>query len=113
VKAKVKRSRTIEHSVEITTTVSVEASSEIKYTDFLSQSVKKEIEHRQGQNYRESETLEYEVELDGSIGSSYTLVWIDSFCKGTIEFTHGDKVGRTPFRFRAQTDLQVTPDAAV
>jgi hypothetical protein len=111
VTAKVKRSRTIEHSVSLTTTESVETNSTHTYTEFLSQSIKKEMEQKQGRNYQESETLEYEVELDGSKGSAYTLLWIDSFCKGTIEFTHTDRIDRIPFRFRTQTDLQVTPDA--
>lgn len=110
VTAKVKRSRTIEHLVEITTTITVESNSTMTYTDFLTQSIRKEIEQKQGNSYRESETLEYEVELDGTKGNSYTLIWVDSFCTGTIEFTHGDKVDRTPFRFRTQTDLQVVPD---
>ena len=111
VTAKVKRSRTIEHSVNLTTSESVETSSTHAYTEFLSQSVKKEIEQKHGRNYQESETLEYEVELDGSQGSSYTLIWIDSFCKGIIEFSHTDRIDRVPFRFRTQTDLQVTPNA--
>jgi hypothetical protein len=111
VTAKVRRSRTIEHSVNLTTTESLEASSTQVYTEFLSQTVKNEIEQKSGRGYSESETLEYEVELDGSKGTSYTLLWIDSFCTGTIEFSHSDRIDRVPFRFRTQTDLQVTPDA--
>ena len=111
VTAKVKRSRTVEHSVSLTTTEGLETSSTHVYTEFLSQTVKKELEQKHGRSYSESETLEYEVELDGNQGSSFTLLWIDSFCKGTIEFSHTDRVDRVPFRFRTQTDLQVTPNA--
>lgn len=111
VTAKVKRSRTIEHSVNLTTTESLETSSTRVYTEFLSQTVKREVEQKHGRSYNESETLEYEVELNGSKGTSYTLLWIDSFCTGTIEFSHSDRIDRIPFRFRTQTDLQVTPDA--
>jgi hypothetical protein len=111
VTAKVKRSRTIEHSVNLTTTESLETSSTQVYTEFLSQTVKREVEQKHGRSYNESETLEYEVELDGSKGTSHTLLWIDSFCTRTIEFSHSNRIDRVPFRFRTQTDLQVTPDA--
>ncbi len=110
VTAKVKRSRTVEHAVSLTATESMETSTTNNYSEFLSQSIKKEVEQKQGSNYQESETLEYEVELDGSKGSSYSLIWIDSFCTGTIEFTHADRIDRVPFKFRTQTELQVTPD---
>lgn len=110
VTAKVKRSRTIEHSVNLSTTEGLETSSTHVYTEFLSQSVKKEIEQKHGRGYSESETVEYEVELDGNQSASYTLLWIDSFCKGTIEYSHSNRINRVPFRFRTQTDLQVTPN---
>jgi hypothetical protein len=111
VTAKVRRSRTIEHSVSLKDTESEGTSSTVVYTEFLRQTVKKEVEREHDRSYKESETLEYEVELDGSKGTHYVLVWVDSFCKGTIEFSHADRIDRIPFRFRTQTDLQVTPDA--
>jgi hypothetical protein len=94
--------------VSLETSESLESSSTQNYTEFLSQSIRREIEQKHGRSYHEVETLEYEVELDGSRGTSYTLLWIDSFCKGTIEFAHTDRIDRVPFRFRTQTDLQVT-----
>jgi hypothetical protein len=112
VTASVKRSRTIEHSVNLTTTSSVESSTTQTYTEFLCHTVKEKFEQQHGRGYQESETLEYEVRLDGNQSGSYTLTWVDSYCTGTIEFTHADKIDRRPFRFRTKTELQVTPAAA-
>jgi hypothetical protein len=109
VTAKVKRSRTIEYSVSFTTSKTLGETATQTYADFLSQTVKSEVEQRHGRSYQERETLEYEVELDGSKGTSYKLLWIDTFCNGTIEFSHSDEEEAVPFRFRTQTELQVTP----
>lgn len=109
VKATVKRSRTIERTVSIEWSTSSETAFSIGEKDFLYKSVREQIEKKSGKSYKESETVEYEVELDGSQSNKYSLIWVDTFCRGTVEFLHGNKTETLPFEFREQTDLQVTP----
>lgn len=109
VKASIKRSRTIERTVSIEWTNSSETAFSMGEKDFLYKSVREQIERKSGKSYKESETVEYEVELDGSKSHKYSLIWVDTFCRGTAEFLHGNKTETLPFEFREQTDLQVTP----
>ena len=109
VKIKVKRSRTVEHTVEVNWTITGEARLEAGFKQILSGSIRGEISRQQGQSAVESETVEYEVELDGEKGLRYRLQWTDIWRNGTAEFLHGGVTHQTPFRYRERSELAVLP----
>jgi hypothetical protein len=106
---KVKRSRTIERTVEINWKVvgSVELSAGIK--ELISMSIIGEIERMQGHSFKQSETLEYEVELNGDKSSRYKLSWIDVWQTGALEYPIDNKTKVVPFRFNETSELKVSP----
>jgi len=106
---KVKRSRTIEHTVEIDWSVASEGRFDIGIKQMLSGSIRGEISRKQGRSSKESETMEYQIELSGDIRSQYRLVWTDIWRKGIVEFTHERTTHLAPFRFRERTELEVVP----
>ena len=107
VKIRVKRSRVVEHTVEVDWTVGGEASIEVGFKSIVSGSIRGEVSQKQGRTTTESETVEYEVEIDGDQSSSYTLRWTDIWCKGLAEFIHGGAIRRVPFRYRDRSELEV------
>jgi hypothetical protein len=106
---KVKRSRTIEHTVDIDWQVSGGISIESGIKPIISASIRGEIGQRQGRTYQESETLEYEVALNGETSTRYRLIWTDVWRKGVAEFQIGYRTQVLPFRFREWTKLDVHP----
>jgi hypothetical protein len=97
----VKRSRTIEHTIDI--------SGKIGLQPIISASVRGEIERRGGQARLERETVEYEVALNGQQSEQYELEWTDIWCKGIVEFENAGKTEVLPFRFQERTELEVKP----
>ena len=111
VKIKVKRSRKVEHTLEVDWTVAGEARLEAGFKQILSGSIRGEISQKQGQSVTESETVEYEVEIDGEKGCRYRLIWTDIWRKGIAEFSHGSATHMAPFRYRERSELEVVPVA--
>jgi hypothetical protein len=107
VKIRVKRSRVVEHTVEVDWTVGGEASLEVGFKSIVSGSIRGEVSQKQGRTTTESETVEYEVEIDGDQSSSYSLRWTDIWCKGAAEFMQGGAIRRVPFRYRDRSELEV------
>ena len=60
---KVSRSRTVEHSVAVSWRR--EIGTEIGFQQFIKASIREELERRLGRTYQETETIAYEVELNG------------------------------------------------
>jgi hypothetical protein len=106
---KVKRSRTIEHTVDIDWQMSGGINIDSGFKPIISASVRGEIGQRQGRTYQESETLEYEVALNGETSTRYRLIWTDMWRKGVAEFQIGYRTQVLPFRFREWTKLDVYP----
>lgn len=106
---KVKRSRTIEHTVSIDWQLTSNVSVESGFKPFISASIRGEIGQAQGRTYQESETLEYEVALSGETNTRYRLTWTDVWRKGMAEFQIGKDNQVLPFRFREWTKLDVFP----
>jgi DNA-directed RNA polymerase subunit RPC12/RpoP len=109
VKITVKRSRTVEHTVDVSWGELKGGSLNLGLKDFFGISIKSEIEKKRGRSYKESETIEYEVELNGDKVSQYNLVWADIWCKGFIEITINNTTQMLPFRFRDSSELEVIP----
>ena len=104
----VKRSRTIEHAVEIDRKVSGGANTDVGLKQILSASIRGEIEKRQGYSYQESETIEYEIELSGEKNNLYRLIWTDVWRKGYVKL-QDEAFEKLPFRFRERAELEVLP----
>lgn len=107
VKITVKRSRTVEHTVDVSWGDLKGGSLDLGLKDIFGISIKGEIEKKRGRSYKESETIEYEVELNGEKVSQYNLVWTDIWCKGFIELTINNTTQMLPFRFRDSSELEV------
>lgn len=104
---KVKRSRTIEHTMSIDWDTTQEGGVEAGLKQILSISIRRQIEQKQGRSYQQSETIEYEVELNGDNSREYTLVWTDAWRKGIVEIKQGKVTKLLPFKFRERTELEV------
>jgi len=104
----IKRSRTIDRSVSLHTSTTNETTMSVTELDVFTKSVRKAVEENSGSTYRESETIEHEVQLDGTNRGEYTLMWVDTYCDGRVTFLRGDRTETIPFAFREQTELQVT-----
>jgi hypothetical protein len=118
VNIKVTRTRTIEHTVELSEKTQTTLSSDAGIASGvfnMKLSIAHAIEKQQGRTYSENETMEYQVELHGDQESSkYTLLWTEHWRTGVAEVE--DKRGRTivlgPIRFREGAALEVQRDDA-
>jgi hypothetical protein len=104
----IKRSRTIDRSISLQTSVTSETTFSVTELDVFTRSVRKAVEEKSGSTFRETETIEHEIHLDGNQRNEYTLVWVDTFCDGRIDCVRGDHTESVPFALREQTELQVT-----
>ena len=107
-KISIKRARTIDRSVSLQTSTTAETTFSVTELDVFTKTVRKAVEEKSGSTYRESETIEHEVQLDGSHRDEYTLVWVDTYCDGKVDYVRGDRTETIPFAFREQTELQVS-----
>jgi hypothetical protein len=103
----VKRSRTLQHTVHIEWNHLGEAHLQVGWKEIISASVRGEIERRYTRDHQESETIEYEITLDGKVSSRYELVWIETWRKGWIETINQKSTTKLPFQFREKTELSV------
>lgn len=105
----VKRSRAIEHTVDVNWQISSGGEVEVGLQPVIKTVVRSEIEKAQGRTYQESETMEYEIELDGEINNRYTLTWTDTWLMGNTEIQQGNTTRILPFQFREYSELEVNP----
>lgn len=103
----IKRSRTIEHNVNIETKGLGELKVDADLLDFLKGSVRVQIERLSGKSYKQSEVLEHKISLDGNKARQYKLVWYDKIRTGLAEFKVDNKSATVPFTFREWEDLDV------
>ena len=107
VKITVRRSRTIEHTLDITLRNLKGENLNLGFKDIIGASILTEVERQRGRSYTTSEKLEYEVELSGDNACEYSLIWTDVWCTGTIKFTTNVITQVLPFRFRERSELEV------
>lgn len=106
VKVRVKRSRTVEHTIDVEWLRA--HSLEVGVKNMIHASILSEIQKARRKAYKDSETIEYEVELDGEQSNQYLLIWLDIWCKGFIEITLDGTTQFSPFRFREGSELCIT-----
>jgi len=106
---KVKRSRTIEHTININWSTTRGGSFDLGIKEIVGASINGEITQAKGRTYQQSETMEYEVELNGEKSNRYQLVWVDIWRKGFAELIQGNQTQVVPFQFRELTELRVIP----
>lgn len=107
VTVKVKRSRSVEHTVEVDWNVVGSAQIDAGFKAILSGSIKGEISKKQGRSTSETEEMEYEVELDGKECNQYQLSWTDVWRDGTVEFMHEGRSSVAQFRYHERAELDV------
>jgi hypothetical protein len=106
----VRRSRTIEHTIDVKWTITSERNLELGIKPVVSASIRREIENVRGSTFKESETREDSVELSGGRkGRKYKLIWVDLWHKGVAEVSQGGMTWMLPFRFLEETKLEVIP----
>ncbi|MHC5861872.1 hypothetical protein [Nostoc sp.] len=103
---KVTRSRTFEHTLDLNWNDELGGQFEVGLKDLISASIQKKIERQQGRGYKESETVSYEIELNGTTAAKYQLIWTDIWQQGTVQFPE-NKGSVIPFRFRERAELEV------
>ncbi len=106
---RVKRSRTVQHTISVNWNVSGELSGSASVVTVVNLSIKSAIEKSKETTYEESETVEYEVELNGSASTSYKLVWSDIWRSGTVQVEANHKMHAIPFEYRDRSELNVIP----
>ncbi|WP_169158003.1 zinc ribbon domain-containing protein [Brasilonema bromeliae] len=105
----VKRSRVIEHSIDINWQFSSGIEIELGLQPIIKTVVRGEIEKAQGRKYQESETIEYEIELSGETSNRYSLTWTDIWLTGKTEIQQSNTTRILPFQFREYSELEVAP----
>jgi hypothetical protein len=104
----IRRSRTIEHSVEIGHSTHKEVEAGLRNTVIAE--VRKAIEKVHMRKYQETETVECEVTLNGDKANQYALVWYDVLLTGKVDLKVGWlKKIVLPVEFRQATEIEVIP----
>lgn len=109
VTVKVRRVRIVEHSVNIEWSSAITSKGEIGIKQLVSASIQGEIQKVKGYILQQTESMEYEITLDGEKHSQYQLVWMDVWLKGIAEINEGINSYQQPFQFRDRAELKVVP----
>lgn len=107
-KRTIKRTRTIERSVSVTETDSVEKSIAAKISIFSGE-IRAKIEKSRSTTYKETEMIEQAVEIDGKELPKARLVWVERTVKGKATVSIDGKETEVPFTFRESLELRVKP----
>ena len=105
----VRRSRTVEHTIEVDWRASLEIGLEAGIKEIVSASIRSEVEKTQGHAYKQSETVEYEVQLNGEKHNRYKLIWTDIWRTGAVDIKTRIMNCSLPFELRMQAELEVVP----
>jgi hypothetical protein len=105
-KRTIKRSRTIERSVSVTDAESVEREFAVKVVLF-SGAIRSKLERTRNTTYKESETIEQAVEIDGKELPKAKLVWKESSLRGKATVLVDGKLAVVPFSFPENLELHV------
>ena len=106
---KVKRTRTIEHTINIEWSTTIAGKGEVGIKQLVSASIQGEIQRVKGYVSQQSESMEYEVTLDGDKHTQYKLIWMDVWLKGIAEIQDGNLNHQQLFQFRDRAELKVVP----
>lgn len=100
-----KRSRTIERSISLTESKSLEVTAGIDLK-IISSTIRGEIERQLSQTYRQIETVERSIEIDGNTLPRVRLVWIERYRRGTARGVFGSTESDLPFYFPLELELR-------
>ena len=104
----IERSRTIEHSVTLSSDDSLEKLVKINVFTLIEGAIRSKLEKQLSQTFKESETYRVSVELDGSKAQKWRLIWFDRVKKGVAKYTDGEgKAHPLHFRFPLDSTLEV------
>lgn len=104
VKVKVRRNKTVSRSIELENRSSSGGSSGVTIKGLIEASVQHRFEQVTGSSFHESETVDYEVELDGNKATRYYLEWIEVWREGLAKLD----MSETRFRIRERVELEVS-----
>lgn len=105
----IKRTRTIEHKIEINWKTAGISEIEAGLKNFIIASIQGEIEKTSGDLYQFQETIEHTIELSGDISQKYKLTWVDFWHSGQAIIPQKGINQPLSFRFRKRTELVVNP----
>jgi len=107
----IKRSRSIKRNVEIQTQQvegeKLEVGLKFGQIDIIRATIHNEIRRQTSQSLEKTETIEYEVTLDGSKSTKYNLVWADLIRHGSVLVKQEGLEFKFPFSVRERTELHV------
>jgi hypothetical protein len=106
VKSTLKRSRTIQHTVNITKNES-DYKSISGSLEVIKGEIKSKVEVALSQGLTLSETVERTHEFDGREGGVYKLIWVEYFREGTATVNVQGTTLTIPFKIRVGADLTV------
>ncbi len=106
---KVKRVRVVEHSVNIEWSSAITGKGEVGIKQLVSASIQGEIQRVKGYVLQQTESMEYEITLDGEKHTQYQLIWMDVWLKGVAEIQETANSYQQPFQFRDRAELKVVP----
>ena len=106
---KVKRVRIVEHSVNIEWSSAITGKGEVGIKQLVSASIQGEIQRVKGYVLQQTESMEYEITLDGEKHPQYQLMWMDVWLKGIAEIQESGNSYQQPFQFRDRAELKVIP----
>ena len=106
---KVKRVRAVEHTINIEWAATLSGKGEAGIKQLVSVSIQGEIQRIKGYVSQQTESVEYEVTLNGEKHNQYKLVWMDIWLKGTADIQDNNSSYSQPFQFRDRTELKVVP----
>lgn len=103
VTVQIKRSRTFERSVELKGAADASLGISVKILGEIKTGIRGEVLR----NSRASETIEYEIALDGANAEAYELTWVDVWRGGTATVGFGESNLEQVFELRETTELAV------
>lgn len=106
---KVKRIRIVEHSMNIEWSSAITGKGEVGIKQLVSASIQGEIQRVKGYVLQQTESMEYEITLDGEKHPQYQLMWMDVWLKGMAEIQENNNSYQQPFQFRDRAELKVVP----
>ncbi|MDX2037303.1 MAG: hypothetical protein SFX72_11690 [Isosphaeraceae bacterium] len=105
-KRTVKRSRTIEHSVSLTTRESTELGASVDLLNVLNLEVRRKVEEESSRSLKKSETVEQSIEIDGAELPVLRLVWVERYRKGRADVTIDGASKKLEFLFPMELELR-------
>jgi hypothetical protein len=106
---RVKRAHTVQHTISVNWSAGGDIQGKGSLVKLIELTITATIERSKETSYQESETIEYEVELNGNKSQGYKLVWMDVWRQGKVELETKDGKHSIPFEYRERSELDVIP----